>query len=227
MADDGTADGTAVQDDADTSTVFTQTEVDQLVAGLKAKLNQHIGKNKRLADQLKPFEGLDPDTVRAALERATGGDDDKPEPKPDVEKLRAKIEADLKGRYEPMEKELDTARAELRRLRVDEKVKAAALAAGVRKEAVDDALAVTRSRFDLDEGGKVIVLDEDGDPSAVPMDRFWSEKFREAKPWFYEGTAGSGTGAQRGGTGKAPVITADQIMDNLEGVAKGTIRVAG
>lgn len=228
MADDGTADGTAVQDGADTGTVYTQAEVDELVAGLKAKLNQHIGKSKRMADQLKAFEGLDPEAARAALERAAadGAGDQRGESKPDIDKLRAKIEADFKARYTPIEQDLEQTRQELRRLKVDEKVRVAALAAGVRKEAVDDAMAVTRGLFDLSADGKIIVLDEDGEPSVVPMDRFWSEKFRDAKPWFYESTAGSGTGATRGSTGKAPVITSDQIIDNLEGVATGKVRVA-
>jgi len=227
MADDGKADDAAgTQDDGTQDTVYTQAEVDQQVAGLKAKLSALLGKNKKLAELAKTFEGLDPDEVRGLLERSKHGDGKPADPPPDLEKYRLKVEAEVSQRYKPIEDELTTTKAELRRLKVDDRVKAAALAAGVRAAAVDDALRVTRDVFDLDEKGRVIVLDEDGDPSAVTLDRYFSETLKSAKPWFYEGSgaSGSGTGSGRG-EGKPKAIPAAAMMDHLEAVAKGEVTV--
>ncbi|MDM3628264.1 hypothetical protein O9403_18930, partial [Proteus mirabilis] len=46
-----------------------QAIIDQQVSGLKAKNSELLGKLKEQGDNLKRFEGIDPDTVKGMLKR--------------------------------------------------------------------------------------------------------------------------------------------------------------
>lgn len=172
------------------------------VGGLKSALEKERKAAKdALAKARAGGDTAEVERLRAELDELktkAGGDH-----KPDVESLRKKWDAEAATARQAIETERDAARRELRTLRLDGKLREAALAAGVRKTAIEDLLEVTRRHFDLDDKGRVVVLDDDGDPSSKTMERFF-ETLKDGKPWFFEGAPGAGTGA-RPGAGSAGV----------------------
>jgi hypothetical protein len=77
----------------------------------------------------------------------------------------------------------------------NEKVRAAAIRAGVRESDVEDVMAITASRFDLGQDGNVIVLGEDGRASGVSVDDYF-KTFRSQRPRYFE-PAADGKGGQK------------------------------
>jgi hypothetical protein len=76
-------------------------------------------------------------------------------------------------------------RAGVARAFKDERVRAAALKAGVRKEEIEDVMQLTASRFDLDDQGVVVVLGADGRASGTSVEDFFGKTYREQRPCYY------------------------------------------
>lgn len=93
-------------------------------------------------------------------------------------------------------KELETAKKEIRQMRIGSKVKNTALSAGVDADYVDDVIALTQHNFDLDDEGNVVHLGDDKQPSGLSVEKFFNTSFKTAKPRFYISTGRKGSGAQ-------------------------------
>jgi hypothetical protein len=72
--------------------------------------------------------------------------------------------------------------------------------AEVRADDIEDELRLNRHRFALQDG-KVVVLDEDGRPDTLTVERYWTEHYRARKPRVYNGTGATGSGATHGASG--------------------------
>jgi seryl-tRNA synthetase len=144
---------------------------------------------------------------RAALERqlaaASSGEE-----KDRVTKALKKFDDDLAAAKAEHKKELDAARAELRTLKLDDKVKAAFLAAGGRPERAEKALRDTKERFDLADDGRIVVKDAKGEVSTATVEDFFGKTYRAEMAEFYTGTKATGGGAN-GGAGATPARTAN------------------
>lgn len=116
---------------------------------------------------------------------------------PDAEHLETLVNK----RLAPVLLERDALAAENRTLKLTDKVRADFLDAGGRKVDADLALLETNGRFTLSDKGKVVVLDDDGDPSGVSPKEWFATQYKERRPNLFEGTNASGGGAQHGGSG--------------------------
>jgi hypothetical protein len=63
--------GQAGADNASNAKTYTQQDVDAEVGGLKAKNTELLGEVRKLKDAVAPWQGLDPEKVKAALEAQT------------------------------------------------------------------------------------------------------------------------------------------------------------
>jgi len=183
--------------------------VAESVKGLKAKNGELIDAEKKLKDQIKLFEGIDPVKTKEMLARLEN----------DAEaKLIAdgKINEVIEARTEKLRKDLDrqvkeaqeTAAAEAKRAAafegrvLDDALRAAATSTGLHQHAIEDALYRGRAMFKLDQDGKAVQLGDDGQPVLgkdgkspfTPAE--WLEGMKETAPhWFPVGNNGSGGGA--------------------------------
>jgi hypothetical protein len=142
------------------------------------------------------------------------------EERKEFEELRQKEKAtetkrlESKGEYEKLIKkereehaaELEKIRSELggqlseekertKRLYVRDKLRGAAVEAGILKESVEDVLTLTQDHFDLRDD-EIVVLDDEGELSADSVSDFFTKTFKEQRPLYYQpssDTGGSGT----------------------------------
>jgi hypothetical protein len=95
--------------------------------------------------------------------------------------------------------------ARLRKLLLEDKIKAAALENGVRKESVDravrDLLHPDRPRFRLDDKESIEVLSDSGNPLDLKLDSFFKDIYLQEASEFYEGSKAGGSGASNGANG--------------------------
>jgi hypothetical protein len=165
------------------------------VAGLRTTKDKLSAGLKKAEAALARFKDVDPERyaqlVREAEEREAGGGG-----APDAEKLRKKLEADVRKEYEPVVTERDTLRAQLEKHQLFDVADAAALKGGVLPERLEDARAAYTRYVRLTAEKKVEVLDESGDPTGKTVAEFFTGWFKEKKPWFFAGSGASGGGAQ-------------------------------
>ncbi|HWQ34321.1 MAG TPA: hypothetical protein VNQ79_15845 [Blastocatellia bacterium] len=73
-----------------------------------------------------------------------------------------------------------------------------ALRAGVFAEDLDVVMLETQKRFRLDDKGRIVVLDDDGDVSDVTPEKFFTEIYKEKRPKFFAASDAAGSGATPG-----------------------------
>lgn len=202
---------------APTVTPEMQALIDAAVAtqvnGLKNKNNELLGKVKDLGENLKKFEGIDPELTRSILKRFADDDEAKliAEGKIDevlnkrVERMRVDYDKKLNDATTAAEQASKRAAAYQGRV-LDDAIRAAAAKAGVHQHAIDDALMQGRVTFALDDDGQAValgadgraVLGKDGKSPLTPTE--WLEGMKESKPhWFPASSAGGGAGGSRNG----------------------------
>jgi hypothetical protein len=122
---------------------------------------------------------------------------------------RKRLEKQIKSKDEPddsdLKLELDKANNTIKEMKVNSAVKAAALEAGVDAKHVEDVMTLTKGNFGLDEGGQVIHLDADGEPSGKSIGKFFQNDFKASKGIYYTGSGRSGSGAQQQLDGGRPL----------------------
>jgi hypothetical protein len=193
--------------------------VNDAVTGLKAKNGELIGKLKESSENLKRFDGIDPDAVRTILSKFASDEE--------ANLLKAgKIDEVLTKRTERMQadhaKALKAAEEKAKR----ESSKASKLAArtlsGAIKDAAIKAGALPEAMEDIVlRGGSMWKLNDDGDPVAMNGDQVvfgkdgktpltpseWAESLRETAPHLWpkaqgSNAPGSGSGARSSNKGK-------------------------
>jgi hypothetical protein len=169
------------------------------------------------------------DVVADAVKAATKGKGKKGESDDDdKESLDQKVEKRVRERLEELNPELEKGRAaqsELRKERIENRARRALEKAGVIADRMDDALELFTKTLDLDEDGKkVIVLDEDGDPRTISLDEYASREFKKAKPYFYAGSQSAGSESPHS-TRRAP--TDRSQMSSIDKISAGFAQRAG
>lgn len=206
------------------------------VAGLKSALEKERTAKREAEKQFKElakkFEGLDPDEIRAMLDKL-GGDKEAQLIKAGKidEVVALRMEKAAKAHEKALKEATDkvaaaNARADKFSQRVlDNEVRAAATKVGLHANAVDDALFRARSMFALNEEGAVVQLDKDGHPvmgkdGKTPFGPGeWLEGMKETAPhWFPAGSSGAGASGSKNTGGKKTMKRAD--FDKLDPVAK-------
>lgn len=144
----------------------------------------------------KRLEAVHADLERKLAAAETGAEKD------EVKKLLEKFDSDLETVKASYEKELADAKAKLRTLQLDDKIKAAALAAGVLPSRVEAVLKLTKENFDLADD-RIVVKDEKGQVTTESVADFFSKTYKAQMPELYQGTQAAGGGAA-GTTGGIP-----------------------
>lgn len=179
-------------------------------AGLKKKNYELIDAQKKLKGELSKFEkfkDVDPADLEEFFEyreaKQTGNGEAGKDGAPDeaarkYEKALKKWESKYNSEAQAWAAEREQIMGELRHYKLTVPLKEIALKAGVLPDDIDLALLETSKFFKLTDDNKIVVLDEDGDPTGDTPEKFFKEVYRERRPKFYQATGAAGSGATPG-----------------------------
>ena len=184
--------------------------------GSKAKLEEFRANNIALTNQLKRFDGVDPEAVRQLAEEKRKLEEAQQVKAGEVEKV---IETRLKSARGEWDKqfnavvgERDTLNARLTSIQIDQAVVTEATKRGLRATAIPDVAARARTAFTL-VSGVPQAYDADGQTPRAGKDGVtpmtlaeWVDALVSDAPHLFEANAGSGAaGSGSGGAGNKSV----------------------
>lgn len=201
-------------DNAQTEEAKIAAAVEAAVGGLKTKNSELLGKLKAAGDQLKSFEGIDPEAVRGILSKFASDEEAQLIAKGDIDTVLAKRADRMKAGFEKDLKLAQDAaanassRTEKFASRVLKgEVVGAATEAGVHKFAMEDAMLAAARDFELDDDGNPIAREgkygKDGKPLTL---KEWFAEMKDSRPHWFPAT-GNGGGAGHGGGNGSKVMT--------------------
>lgn len=175
--------------------------------GLKNKNKELLGKISKASDSAKRFEKFaefdDTDLDELLELRANKdkpGEKGKNQPADDerlaqLEKLHKKALDKLTGEKTTTETKAAELEKKVKHYELTVPIKETALKAGVLPEDLQVVMLDTQSRFALNDEGKIVVLDEDGDPTDITPQKFFETLYKEQRPKFYAASGAAGSGA--------------------------------
>lgn len=204
------------------------------VVGLRENRDTILGEKKKLVEDHKAaLSALDGVKSTAGItdisELASILKGKKTEKDADIEKLLSERTAAMKGEFEKTIKDLTerdgTHQAQLQTLLIDNAITAEAAKAGVRPEAMQDALLRGRNLYKLVDGkptpmeGDKVIYGKNGiDP--MPVSEWFGRQVTEAPHWFNPSQGGGakpGEGSQHGQQqGAKPTTSTELIKAGLE-----------
>jgi flagellar biosynthesis GTPase FlhF len=126
----------------------------------------------------------------------------------------------------PIEDERDALKAENRKLKLTDRVKALALTAGIMPDRIGQAMKILDGRTDLGDKDGIVVKDEDGNVTTETIEDFLGKTFKKESPWFYAGSGASGSGAS-GSNGSGGGTTTDatqaQVLERKRAAMPGAL----
>ncbi|HFG6965489.1 hypothetical protein Q5X75_01615 [Acinetobacter baumannii] len=185
-----------------------QVAVDEAVKGLKDKNAELIKDKKELKDELgslkSKVDGLDLDAIKVLLDKSNQDEESKliAEGKIEeviqkrTEKMREEHEKVLKAEKDRADKAESYAN-KFRQSVIQGQIVQAAVEMGALSEATADIAFLAQSQFSLDENGKAVAIDANGevvigkDGSNPVTPKEWVEGLRENKPYFWPKANGS------------------------------------
>jgi len=180
--------------------------------GSRAKLEEFRANNIALANQLKRFEGIDPDAVRQLAEEKRKLEEAAQIKAGEVEKVLAtRLKVELDKVHAPVVAERDTLHRQLTAIQIDQAVVNEASKRGLRATAIPDITSRARLTFKLVDGvpqafdGEKTRTGKDG---VSPMTLAeWVEALVGDAPHLFEANAGGGAaGSSSGGAGNRSVL---------------------
>lgn len=195
--------------------------------GLKSKNKELLGKLTRANDGLKKFEKLqdfefeDDDLTEFQTWREnkdkTPPPDDKSgkgseELQAQFDKALGKEKAKFTTEIATRDSRIDELTRENKHFKLTVPLRDIAVKAGVIADDLDLVLLDTAKRFTLSDDDKIVVLDEDGDPTDITPQKFFDTLYREQRPKFYAASGASGSGAPSG-TGSSGGKRAMRVAD--------------
>jgi len=203
--------------------------------GLKINADRLLDEKKQLQakyDELTgKLGGLTPEQIAKIRDDAKKAEDEADRKAGDFDKLLAKRLDEQKAEFQRQIDELAGYKGKYVRSQTESAIRSAAKAANVADEDIDTVIELTadkRVRYD-EKSGKMIVVDKDGDPTGLTVDKFFAESYRTEKPKFYKPAGGAGGGAggsTTGSTGGAPAVTDGAgFLSNLDKIASGEVKV--
>lgn len=210
----GGGNGGGGNDNAQTEEAKIAAAIEAAVGGLKTKNSELLGKLKAAGDQLKSFEGIDPEAVRGILSKFASDEEAQLIAKGDIDTVLAKRADRMKAGFEKDLKAAQDAaanassRTEKFASRVLKgEVVGAATEAGVHKFAMEDAMLAAARDFELDDDGNPIAREgkygKDGKPLTL---KEWFAEMKDSRPHWFPAT-GNGGGAGHGGGNGSKVMT--------------------
>lgn len=203
-----------------------QTAVDDAVKGLKEKNSELINDKKALKDELTSLkakvDGLDLDAIKVLLDKSNQDEESKLI-------AEGKIEEVIQKRTEKMREEharllnAETTRAnnaeayanKFKQSVVQGQIVQAAIELEALPEATADIAFLAQSKFVLDEDGKAVAVDENGEviigkDGKTPLSpKEWVESLREQKPYFWPKPNGTGAPGSTNTKGQVDILKAD------------------
>jgi hypothetical protein len=179
--------------------------------GSKAKLEEFRANNIALANQLKRFEGIDPDAVRQLADEKRKLEEAAQIKAGEVDKvLAARLKAELDKVHAPVVAERDALHGRLTAIQIDQAVVNEATKRGLRASAIPDITARARMTFKLVAG---VPQAFDGDKTRPGKDGVspmtlaeWVDALVSDAPHLFEANAGGGAaGSSSGGAGNRSV----------------------
>lgn len=191
-------------------------------------LEKEREERRKAKEQLEKFNGLDPDKAREALKKEQAAEEAKLKEKGKYEELLAKQAAQAAKDIAAREAKITEQTAQLRKFKLDDVVRSAALRSGVLADDIEDVMVITSSRFDLDADGAVVMKDNSG----LTADKFFETVFKEQKPKFYAPSGAGGSGAPPTGgqppvkvSGSVSISDQDALNSNIDKIASGEVVV--
>ncbi|KNX81527.1 hypothetical protein, partial [Acinetobacter baumannii] len=178
-----------------------QDAVDEAVKGLKDKNAELIKDKKELKDELgslkSKVEGLDLDAIKVLLDKSNQDEESKLIAEGKIEEVIQKRTEKMREEHDKVlkaEKErADKAEAYAEKFKksvVQSQIVQAAIELEALPEATPDIAFLAQTKFALDENGKAVAVDENGDvvigkDGQTPMTpKEWVESLREQKPYY-------------------------------------------
>jgi hypothetical protein len=179
----------------------------------KAKLDEFRQNNITLTNQLKRFDGIDPDAVRQLADDKRKLEEAAQIKAGEVDKvLAARLKAELDKVHAPVVAERDALHGRLTAIQIDQAVVSEATKRGLRPTAITDITSRARTTFKLVNGvpqafeadGQTARMGKDG---VSPMTLAeWVDALVSDAPHLFEANAGSGAaGSGPGGVGNRSV----------------------
>lgn len=185
-----------------------QTSLDAEVSGLKGKNSDLIQKEKQLKDQMKQFEGIDPERARHLEKTIAENEEARLISEGKMDEVMEKRTARMRDEYE-RQKQSDASELEKARMFSDkfrgrvmsDEVRAAVSKLGnMAESAAEDAAYRAQMLFEVNDEGQVVPkenagLDAEGKPLTVQN---WLASMQESAPhWFLrpQGTGAPGSGS--------------------------------
>ncbi|WP_447880065.1 hypothetical protein [Serratia fonticola] len=207
-----------------------ESRINESVSGLKAKNSELLGKLREQTDNLKRFDGIDPEAVRGILKRFSDGEeadliaagkiDEVLEKR--TERMRGDSDKKIKAAVDRAEKAEALASKFTRRV-LSDVIRSAALKTGVLSTATDDIILRSQGVFTLNEDGEAVAIDKDGSPvmgkdGKTPLSPAeWAESLKDTAPHLWPAAEGSGAGGHKpgGGSLKRSQMSAQQKADYI------------
>lgn len=188
-------------------------DIARVQEGLRKEREDHKETKKKLAR----FGDMDPDELFQKLDRideleaAAGG-------KLDETKINEMVETRLRSRVAPIERENKQLKADLaerdttiqefqskeRTRKITDITRAAAKKAGVRDEAIDDAIMYAERLFEVNEGNEVVSRDGVGITPGISPEVWLTDQRSVKTHWFPESKGSGARGGDGGGFGNNP-----------------------
>ena len=179
--------------------------------GNKAKLEEFRANNIALTNQLKRFEGIDPDAVRQLADDKRKLEEAAQIKAGEVDKVwAARLKAELEKVHAPVVAERDALHGRLTAIQIDQAVVTEATKRGLRATAIPDVNARARMTFKLVNGvpqafegdGQTARMGKDGPMTLAE----WVDALVSDAPHLFEANAGGGAaGSGSGGAGNRSV----------------------
>lgn len=186
-----------------------QDAVDEAVKGLKDKNAELIKDKKELKDELgslkSKVEGLDLDAIKVLLDKSNQDEESKLIAEGKIEEVIQKRTEKMREEHDKVlkaEKErADKAEAYAQKFKqsvIQSQIVQAAIELEALPEATPDIAFLAQTKFALDENGKAVAVDENGDvvigkDGQTPMTpKEWVESLREQKPYYWPKPNGMG-----------------------------------
>ncbi|MHA3501059.1 hypothetical protein ACX1H6_21380 [Yersinia enterocolitica] len=199
--------------------------VNESVTGLKTKNSELLGKLKEQGENLKRYDGIDPDAVKTILQRfsddeeakliAAGKIDEVLDKR--TERLRADVDKKLKVANDRAEKAESFSKKFSDRV-LGDAIRSAALKTGALPGAADDIILRAKGVFTLNDEGEAIAVDKEGsallgkDGKTPLTPHEWAESLKDIAPHLWPQAEGTNAGGhkQNGGALKRSAMTAAQ-----------------
>lgn len=210
------------------------------VDGLRSSQQKLLDEKKKLQERMDLLEsqlgGLSPDEIaktRAEMKRL---EEDAARKAGDFDKLLEKRLGETKAEYDKRIAALEPYKIKYQDRELEIAIRDAASKAGVIATDLPFVLDIVKGRrVQYDEKtGKPVVVDKDGDPTGLTVEKFFAETFKTEAPKFYEPAGGSGGGSNGGNGGGKSGATGGAVsirdnaafLANLDKIASGQVKVA-